>query len=156
MFRTLKFGLAATALVAAASLAAPAFAGECPPNQRMVDATKPATHAAKGVTDTVIGRIDLEKEKLALKGHQLRLRRLVIQPGGIVPWHSHDERPAVIYIVSGEIYEYASNCKVPILHKAGETAVETRGVAHWWQNKGRAPVVLLSADIWHDPSDKNM
>lgn len=154
MFRPLKIALAATAL--AGAFAAPALAGECPANQRMVDATKPATHAAKGVTDTVIGSVDLEKEKVALKSHQLRLRRLVVQPGGIVPWHSHDARPAVIHIVSGEIVEYASNCKVPIVHKAGETATETKGVAHWWQNTGRVPVVLLSADIWHDPNDKNM
>ena len=30
---------------------------------------------------------------------------LVVQPGGIVPWHSHADRPALIYVVSGEIVE---------------------------------------------------
>ena len=76
----------------------------------------------------------------------MRLRRLEIQPGGVVPWHSHGDRPAIIYIVQGEILEYASTCAVPILHKAGEVARETHATAHWWQNKSCSTVVLLSAD----------
>ena len=40
----------------------------------------------------------------------LRFRKLTIEPGGIVPWHSHDDRPALIYVAEGEIIEYASNC----------------------------------------------
>jgi quercetin dioxygenase-like cupin family protein len=84
------------------------------------------------------------------------MRKLTIEPGGIVPWHSHADRPALIYIVSGQIFEYASNCAVPILHKAGEVARETQATAHWWKNTGKAPVVLLSFDILHDPNDKNM
>jgi quercetin dioxygenase-like cupin family protein len=120
------------------------------------DATANAGHAAKAVTDQVLAQIDLGGEKLALKGHNMRVRKLVIQPGGIVPWHSHAERPALIYVASGQIFEYASNCAVPILHKAGEVARETRATAHWWRNTGKAPVVLLSFDIMHDPDDKNM
>ena len=47
-----------------------------------------------------------------------------------MPWHSHDNRPAMIYIVYGEIVEYASNCAVPIVHKAGDVAPgEERHVA---------------------------
>jgi quercetin dioxygenase-like cupin family protein len=41
-----------------------------------------------------------------------------------VPWHSHEDRPALIYVVSGTIFEYASNCAVPIEHKTGEVSVE--------------------------------
>ena len=35
-----------------------------------------------------------------------------------MPWHSHGDRPAIIYIVSGEVKEFASNCSVAIVHKA--------------------------------------
>jgi quercetin dioxygenase-like cupin family protein len=83
------------------------------------------------------------------------MRQLVIQPGGIVPWHSHADRPALIYVVSGEITEYASTCAIPLVHKAGEVSVDA-GRSHWWQNTGRKPVVLISADILHDPNDVNM
>ena len=148
--------LTSTMLAATIAYVAPAFAGECPAGQMRTDATKPSTAAAKAVTDKVLAQIDLANEMVALKGHMMRVRRLEVQPGGIVPWHSHADRPALIYVVSGEIYENASNCAVPILHKAGEVARETHATAHWWQNTGKAPVVLLSFDIQHDPNDHNM
>ena len=104
---------------------------------------KPGATAAKDVTDIVLASIDLAKEPAA-NDHQFRMRRLVIQPGGIVPWHSHDDRPALIYIVSGEITEYASNCAVPIMHKAGDVAPEEWHVAlveEHRQEDGRADLL---------------
>jgi quercetin dioxygenase-like cupin family protein len=64
--------------------------------------------------------------------------------------------PAIIYIVEGQIEEYASNCAVPVAHKAGEVVAETKDVSHWWKNIGEQTVVLLSADLLKDPTDKNM
>jgi quercetin dioxygenase-like cupin family protein len=133
-----------------------AVAGECPVDKRGVDVTKPSTMAAKDVTDKVLGSIDLSKETVALADHQLRIRKLEIKPGGVVPWHSHGDRPALIYIIQGEIYEYASNCAVPILHKAGDVSPETSATAHWWKNTGKETVVLISADVLHDRADHNM
>ena len=147
--------LAAT-LLSSFALTAPAFAGECPADKVKAGAVKTVTHAPKGVTDKILSMIDLSKEKVAVKGHAMRVRRLEVQPGGIVPWHSHADRPALIYIVAGEIVEHASNCAVPSVHKAGEVARETHSVAHWWENKAGMPVVLLSFDIAADPNDKNM
>jgi quercetin dioxygenase-like cupin family protein len=104
----------------------------------------------KDVTDNVLGMIELGKEKVALADRRLRLRKLVVQPGGVVPWHSHEDRPALIYIVSGSIHEYASTCEVAIEHKAGEVSVEKLGVQHWWKNNSKSATVLLSADLFHD------
>jgi len=91
---------------------------------------------------------------VAVKGRSFRLRELQVQPEGIVPWHSHDERPAMIYIVSGEIVEYASNCAVPIVHRAGDVAPERKGTSHWWKNTGSATAVLISVDLF--PGDAQM
>ena len=133
-----------------------AAAGSCPSDQMKADARQPVTDAGKGVTDTVLAAIDLEKEPANIKGRQLRFRKLTIEPGGIVPWHSHGDRPAIIYIAEGEIVEYASNCAVPILHKAGEVRPETSGTSHWWQNLGNKTVTLFVGDVLHDKSDHNM
>jgi quercetin dioxygenase-like cupin family protein len=122
------------------------FAGECPANKVGVDAMKPGATMPKDVTDTVIASIDLGKGYM-VDGRLLRMRKLVVQPGGIVPWHSHAERPANIYIVSGAITEYRSTCAVPIDHKAGEVAVEQGNLAHWWKNNSSQPAVLISSDI---------
>jgi quercetin dioxygenase-like cupin family protein len=126
-----------------------AQAGECPADKRVADGQgqKMVSLGPKDVTDTVIATTDLGAEKLGLKEHMFRARKLVIKPGGIVPWHSHDERPAMIYVVSGEINEYASNCAVPIVHKAGAIARESKGTSHWWQNTGKTTVELISVDI---------
>jgi quercetin dioxygenase-like cupin family protein len=139
-------------LLAAAS---PATAGECPANQVVSDgqgqtmgATKP-----KAVTDNVLTRINLVNEPVMLNDHALRLRRLVVKPGGVVPWHTHTDRPAIIYIISGKIVEYRSTCKTPILHKAGESTAEVKGTSHWWKNTSKQTVVLLSADLFHDKDD---
>ena len=84
------------------------------------------------------------------------MRKLVVAPGGVVPWHSHDDRPALIYVIEGEINEYNSNCSVPIVHKTGDVARETLGTSHWWKNLGDKTVTLLSFDILHDKADHNM
>jgi hypothetical protein len=102
-----------------------AIAGESPAGKIGVNATPPGPSEPKGVTDTVLATTDLAQEMVALSDHQFRLRRLEIQPGGIVPWHSHADRPAMIYIVSGEVTEYASNCAVP-MRIGGRTTASRR------------------------------
>ena len=149
----------ATTLSLAASflvISTAAFAGGCPADQTKTGVRAPVTTAAKGVTDTTLSAINLGDETIAAKDRQLRFRKLTIEPGGIVPWHSHDDRPALIFVAEGEIVEYASNCAVPIVHKQGETRPETKGTSHWWQNHGDKTVVLYVGDILHDKNDKHM
>jgi quercetin dioxygenase-like cupin family protein len=148
--------IAASTLIAALSFASAAVAGECPADKFKVGAREPVTTPASGVTDTVLASIDLAKEPVKLNDRLQRVRKLVIQSGGVVPWHSHTDRPALIYIIEGEIFEYASNCSVPILHRAGEVRAETQGTSHWWKNLGDKTVTLLSFDILHDTHDHNM
>ena len=148
--------LTAAAFVATAGFAFSAQAGECPAGASKPNARQPVDFKPVGVTDTTLGAIDLGKEMAKIKGRELRFRKMVIQPGGVVPWHSHDDRPALIYIAEGEIIEYASNCAVPIVHKAGEIRPETSGTAHWWQNNGKKTVVLFVGDVLHDKTDHNM
>lgn len=150
--------LATLAALATTAIATSAQAGSCPADKRVADGKGQAmsSEPAKAVTDTVLSTIDLAHESVAIKDRQLRLRRLVVQPGGVVPWHSHGDRPALIYIVSGQITEYASNCAVPIVHRAGEAAQESHGLSHWWKNTGNQPVVLLSSDLFHKKHDPHM
>jgi quercetin dioxygenase-like cupin family protein len=151
--------VALTALLGGAlSIAASAVtAGECPADKKVADGQgqKRSPAAARDVSDVVRLSTDLSKEPLALTGRQFRLRQLDIKPGGIVPWHSHNQRPAMIYIVSGEVVEYASNCAVPITHKAGDAAAEKNGTSHWWQNTGSSDAVLISVDLFPGEAKKD-
>jgi len=146
---------AVAVLAAAASIGAQA--GECPADKVVADGKgQPmSTETAKGVTDVVVRSTDLAKEPVAIAGRALRARRLDIAPGGVVPWHSHGDRPAQILIASGEIVEYASTCAVPIVHKAGDITAEKSPTSHWWKNLGTAPVVIYSFDLFRVEDKKN-
>jgi len=144
----MKRTIIAAILAGAFSMAAQA--GECPADRRTQDGSGQKTGATmpKGVADRVIVSNDLSTDPIALKGRLFRARELVVAPGGIVPWHDHGNRPAMIYIVSGEIHEYASTCAVPIRHRAGDVAAEKAPTRHWWKNNGKRKTVLISVDLF--------
>lgn len=134
----------ATTAFALALGATSAFAGECPNNQGRndgEDVMAPGPNESQGVTDQVLSMVKLDN------GNMFRLRRLEIAPGGIVADHSHAERPANIYIQEGSIVEYRSDCKVPVVHNAGESTAEFGSFSHSWQNESNAPVIIISTDI---------
>ena len=141
-------------------LAGAAQAGSCPADKMVPDGKGQVMSSAPaaGVTDTVIATNDLAQQGIGINDRLFRLRRLVVQPGGVVPWHSHGDRPAIIYVISGQITEYASTCAVPIVHRAGEATAEMHATAHWWKNDSKQPVELLSADLFHKakPDDHMM
>ena len=140
---SLALGFIALAGLAGAS---PAVAGQCPVGQQAANPLADRATMPKDVTDDVLGSIDLGKE-IGVQGRDLRLRRLVVQPGGVVPFHSHEGRPALIITISGEITEHRTTCGVPITHRAGELSRETNEIGHYWINHGTVPAVLLSADV---------
>ncbi len=125
-----------------------ALAAGCPAGKGGDNVRAPVKTPASGVTDTVLGSIDLSKEPSHIDGRLFRMRKLVIKPGGVVPWHSHGDRPALIVITKGTVVEYASNCSVPIVHGPGDVTAETQGVAHWWKNETKGVVELYSADLF--------
>jgi quercetin dioxygenase-like cupin family protein len=154
--RSITTPLARLAIVASLAVAGWAHAGDCPAGKAGVNPLPDAPSAPVGVTDTELASIDLSKENVKLDQRRLRLRHMTIAPGGIVPLHSHEDRPALIMVNRGEIYENSSKCAVPILHKAGEVARESLGTRHWWKNSGSQPVELTIADIVNDKKPATM
>jgi quercetin dioxygenase-like cupin family protein len=146
--RALMTGLLAATLLAFGSIA---FAGECPADKRVADGQgqKDQGKAAVGVKDVVVNTLDVANEpSVQIKGRVFRGRRLDIAPGGVVPWHSHSDRPALLLIGGGEITEFASTCAVPIVHKAGEITAEKAPTSHWWRNHGNTPVTIWAFDLF--------
>lgn len=153
MNTSFKFSMAGIAL---AVLSMAAQAGECPADKAMPNALSGAATAPIGVVDTELASIDLAKENVKLSQRRLRMRHMTIAPGGVVPFHSHEDRPALIMVNSGEIYEHSSKCAVPILHKAGDISKEFLGTKHWWKNAGNVAVELTIADIVNDKKPDTM
>jgi hypothetical protein len=112
------------ALISALAATGLAQAGVCPADKVAANALAGAPTMPAGVVDTELASIDLAKENVKLDQRRLRFRHMTIAPGGIVPLHSHEDRPALIMVNAGEIYENSSKCAVPILHKAGDISRE--------------------------------
>jgi quercetin dioxygenase-like cupin family protein len=154
--RSITSHVARVTIASSLAFAAWAHAGECPAGKAAANALADAPSAPVGVTDTELASVDLSKENVKLDQRRLRLRHMTIAPGGIVPLHSHEDRPALIMVNSGEIYENSSKCAVPILHKAGDVAREYLGTRHWWKNSGQQPVELTIGDIVNDHKPETM
>jgi quercetin dioxygenase-like cupin family protein len=141
--------------VAGLVLASAASAAECPPEHKRAGVRPPPSNkiwdgarlATDGIVDKTIASVEIDKEPFNIKGRVLRTRTLRIEPGTVVPWHSHDDRPAIMYVVEGELTEYASNCAVPVTYKAGDYVAEGPGLSHWWQNHGDETTMLVSTDL---------
>jgi len=61
----------------------------------------------KGVAVEVLATIDLAGEVEGMQGHQLRMRMVTIEPGGVFgPIHDHKGRPGTVYILQGMITDH--------------------------------------------------
>jgi quercetin dioxygenase-like cupin family protein len=156
MKKTSPQRIATSLAVACLGMASVAFAGECPAGKAGANALTGAPTAPVGVTESEISSIDLAAENVKLDNRRLRLRKMTIMPGGMVPLHSHADRPALIMVNAGEVIENSSKCLVPIVHKVGDVSKEFLGTMHWWVNKGKVPVMLTISDIVNDKKPETM
>ena len=61
----------------------------------------------KGVTIELLNAFDLGPEIEGLAGRQFRMRKVTIEPGGVIgPLHDHKGRPGLVYILQGTITDH--------------------------------------------------
>jgi quercetin dioxygenase-like cupin family protein len=123
-----------------------ARAGECPKDKVLAQNQEIEWKDDVGIRRKTMGIIDLTGWR-NIGDLRMRLRRLTIPPGGVIPTHEHTDRPSLVYIIKGETIEHSSKCAVPILHRAGEEDTEWGDYRHWWENKTTSDVVLIGVDI---------
>jgi len=115
----------------------------CPPG----DASA-APPAEAGLTTVGVSAGDIALTPLASDATRaVRLRRLMIAPGGSVGWHDHRSVQGMAMIVSGEAVEYRVGCARPMTYRAGDVAIEDAGTEHAWRNVSAAPVVIVTAQV---------
>ncbi|MEM1389373.1 MAG: cupin domain-containing protein [Pseudomonadota bacterium] len=109
---------------------------------------------ADGPTETsgiggveMLGTVSLDGEFSSSDGLVMRVRELLINPGGIVAVHQHDNRPGIAYIIEGEMTEHRSSEPEGVVKAAGDVAFESSGVVHWWENTGDTPARALVVDL---------
>jgi len=92
------------------------------------------------------GRVD------GLDDRIMRTRVWTVEPGGVVPVHTHRNRPAFVYVLAGSILEFRNTLDAPHRVNAGDLSAEGLGVVHYWRNDGSVPAILLAIDLFQDPN----
>lgn len=100
----------------------------------------------KGVDVKLLEAVDLGPQFAAMAGRQLRLRFITIEPGGVLAVHEHKDRPAVDYVVQGEVVDHRGSAAKA--YGPATSISEDKDTVHWVDNKGTAPAILISADIF--------
>ena len=109
-------------------------------------AQRTAPPTTVGQSEELLRSIDLSGEVASTKGRPLRMRKITVQPGGAQAMHTHADRPAVTYMLQGEMTYYAEG-KPPSVIRAGEGVAEGRATTHWGENTGKVPAVWIAVDI---------
>ena len=100
----------------------------------------------RGVTAQELATVDLAGEIEGLAGHQLRMRMVTIEPGGVLgPIHDHRGRPGTVFILQGPITDHRNG--VAKDYGPGLGWLEDRNTLHWLENRGTSPAVEISVDI---------
>jgi quercetin dioxygenase-like cupin family protein len=100
----------------------------------------------RGVEVKVLATVDLAREIESMAGHQLRMRMVTIEPGGIFgPIHDHRGRPGTVYVLQGTITDHRNG--VATDYGPGVGWPEDRNTIHWLENRGTIPAVEISVDI---------
>lgn len=101
------------------------------------------------MTNFELGSLDLGRELPELPGRSMRARFWLMEPGGVIGEHCHDDRPAYVYLLQGEVEETTWTESGPVRRtiRAGEAVPERNGTRHWWVNQGRENVLMVAVDI---------
>ena len=100
----------------------------------------------RGVAVEMLSTVDLASEIEGMDGRELRMRKVTIEPGGVLgPVHDHKGRPGLVWILQGTITDHRNG--VATDYGPGVGWPEDRGTVHWLENRGTVPAVEISVDI---------
>jgi quercetin dioxygenase-like cupin family protein len=99
-----------------------------------------------GQSEELLRSIDLSNELDSTKGRPLRMRKVTLQPGGVLGLHNHVDRPAVTYLLQGQM-TYHQEGKPDVVANPGDGFAEGRATTHWAESTGKVPAVWIAVDI---------
>ena len=121
-------------VTAFAFLAGYAVAQRQPPSQNV------------GQTEELLRSLDLSNELQSTQGRTMRMRKVTLAPGGVLGLHNHVDRPAITYLLQGEMTYHQDGKPDQVVHPGGGFA-EGRATTHWAENTGKVPAVWVAVDI---------
>jgi quercetin dioxygenase-like cupin family protein len=116
---------------------------ECPQDRTLANARIGSDNESRGVHTEDIGLITLASDP----SRAVRLRRITVEPGGVIAWHVHDTVQGMALVLSGEMTEFRNTCLDPMVYHAGDVAREDAQTAHGWRNNTNYPAVILVTHV---------
>ena len=104
----------------------------------------------KGFSADKLRSLDLTGEIDSVKGRLLRMRKVMLLPGGVIGLHSHKDRPTVSYVLQGEV-TYHEEGQPPKVVKVGEGLAEGKSTTHWAENRAGVAAIWIAVDIPKEP-----
>ena len=102
--------------------------------------------ATVGQSEETLRSLDLTGELETAEGRPLRMRKITLQPGGVIGIHDHADRPAVTYLLQGQM-TYHQDGEPDLVANAGDGFAEGRSTTHWGESTGSVPAVWVAVDI---------
>ena len=99
-----------------------------------------------GRQDEILRSLDLTHEMTGAAGRPLRMRKITVQPGGVLGLHDHVDRPAITYVLQGQM-TYHQAGKPDVVVNPGGGSAEGRETTHWGESTGNVPAVWIAVDI---------
>jgi len=90
---------------------------------------------------------DLSSEMDSVRGHILKLRRLTLEPGGIVELHSHKDHPTLLHVIKGTLTSRAQG-RPEVVLRAGVGLAGGEDDNFWVQNTGSEPAEFIWSPIY--------
>ena len=116
---------------------------ECPADRTQANASSEGFGETSGVQSADVALTPLAHDPT----RAVRLRRLTVQPGGVIAWHDHAAVQGYAVLVSGTMVELRNTCLDPLTYRAGDVAREDVNTAHSWRNEGAVPAVILVSHV---------
>lgn len=99
-----------------------------------------------GQSEETLRSLDLTGELDSGEGRPLRMRRITLQPGGVLGIHNHVDRPAITYLLQGQM-TYHQDGEPDMVANQGDGFAEGRSTTHWGESTGSVPAVWVAVDI---------
>src|SRR5579863_5371454 len=98
-----------------------------------------------GDSYVLLRQLDLTHEIDSLQGRPLRMRKVTLAVGGVLGLHDHVDRPAVSYMLQGQM-TYHQEGKPDLVANPGDGIADGRATTHWGENTGKVPAVWIAVD----------
>lgn len=99
-----------------------------------------------GQSEEMLRSLDLTGELESTQGRPLRMRKITLQTGGVLGLHNHVDRPAITYVLQGQM-TYHQAGKPDMVANPGDGFAEGRSTTHWGESTGSVSAVWIAVDI---------